>query len=446
MIQIKKSKDNIQPEINIQTGSKAEPKDKMPLLHIDGRMLYSSGIGRFLRETLKEITAIDKDIKVYLYCSHDDYKRYLNEYAINTCQVIFKNYCSPIYSVREQIRGSLINLKIKAADILYFPHYNLPLIVHKNSIITIHDFIQFKFPEYFGKIKVKIARLILNNAAKKAKKIIVVSKSTRDDFCSYFPAFKDKVEVIYNGISKRFKILEDKKRVDFLAKNRLKKYILFIGNNKPHKNISGLVNSFIEIKKEFTDFELVIISKGFNLKQPFISGMQHNRGHGIDYQGNNCQQNDLQDNNMASINEKNIAEHYTKPGIATVNNIDKKVFEDIIVIDEATDDELLYYYNCAYMLVMPSFYEGFGLPVVEAMACGCPVVASNKSSLPELCGHSAILVDPYDKKSLTEGIKKLIIDNDLRQALIKKGIERAQLFSWQNTAKKYLEVFRGFIS
>jgi glycosyltransferase involved in cell wall biosynthesis len=365
-------------------------RDNLLKIHIDGRMLYSSGIGRCLKEIVKEIIIADKNIEIFLYGKYEDYIRYLKEYSVDDNNIIFRENNAPIYSIKEQMTGSWMNLKDKSSDIFYYPHYNLPYVVHKNSVFTIHDFTQFKFPEYFGKNKVKVAKIILNNAVKKAKRIIVVSKSTLKDFYGYFPEFKEKTEVIYNGVSKKFRILDDKRKKDFLIKNGFGKYILFIGNNKSHKNISGLIKSFVEIKKEFKDFKLIIISKGFNLKE--------------------------------------IA-------------VEDKIKQDIFIVDEVSDDELVYYYNCAFMFVLPSFYEGFGLPVIEAMACGCPVITSSVSSLPEVGSNAVLYIDPYNNRSLTEGISKIIIDDDFRCRLIKRGINRAKLFSWKNTANKYTEVF-----
>ncbi len=206
-------------------------------LHVDGRMIYMSGIGRCLREIIKEIISIDKDIKFYLYGKEVDYYKYLEEYSIPDELITFTINNNPIYSFKEQFIGSWNNFNNTSDDVFYNPQYNLPYIIQKNSVFTIHDFTQFKFPEYFGKNKSKIAKLILGNAVRKAKKVIVVSKSTKKDFNEYFPDYKEKVEVIYNGISNNFRVLEDKKKNDFINRNNLNKYILFVGNNKPHKNI-----------------------------------------------------------------------------------------------------------------------------------------------------------------------------------------------------------------
>jgi len=225
-------------------------KDSILKIHIDGRMLYGSGIGRCLREVLKGIISIEKNIELSLYGNFDDYRKYLEEYSITENKITFREDKTSIYSVGEQVFGSVISLKDRSSDVFYYPHYNLPFIVNKNSVFTIHDFTQFKFPDYFGKNRVKVARLVLNNAVKKAKKIITVSKSTLNDFYNYFPEYKSKIEVIYNGVSERFKILGDKEKKDFLTENKFGRYILFIGNNKPHKNISGLIKFFFQKKKK----------------------------------------------------------------------------------------------------------------------------------------------------------------------------------------------------
>jgi len=366
-------------------------KNNLQRIHIDCRMLYSSGIGRCLREIIKELILIDSNITIYFYGSPPDYKRFMDEYYISQDRLILNINDSPIYTLKEQLAFSWINLKNKNIDIFYYPHYNLPFYTQRNNIFTIHDFIQFKFPDYFGKTRVKVAKMILDNSVKHAKKIIAVSESTAKDFGDYFPQYKEKVEVIFNGISKNFKVLDDKQKKDFAGRHKLGEYLLFIGNDKPHKNINGLINAFIEVKKEYAYLKLVIISRGFNLNSLIL---------------------------------------------------DDNIRKDIIQIDDVSETELINYYNCANMLALPSYYEGFGLPIVEAMACGCPVISSNISSMPEIAGGAAYLIDPFDVFSIKEGIKKLIEGRNLRSELIKKGIERAKVFDWRKTAIRYLETFR----
>jgi glycosyltransferase involved in cell wall biosynthesis len=355
-------------------------------------MLYMSGIGRCLREILKELVK-DGGIDISLSGREADYNKYIDEYDIDPVSINFIKYDRPIYSVSEQFIGSWNNLNLKNKyDVFYYPHYNLPFLINENSIFTIHDFTQFKFPQYFGKSRVKIARMILNNAVKKANKIITVSESTKKDFYQFFPDYDKEIKVIHNGISENFRVLTDEERKSFKQQKNLDKYILFVGNNKPHKNIDGLVRAFKHVREVYPDFKLVIISSGYKI---------NNRG------------------------------------------IVQGTGEDIIIINGVTEEELILYYNCAFMMVLPSFYEGFGLPIIEAMACGCPVVTSDVSSMPECGGDAAVYIKPHYTESFASEIKKLISSSNLRNKLIEKGIGRAKLFSWHNTAGKYLEIFRN---
>jgi glycosyltransferase involved in cell wall biosynthesis len=363
-------------------------------LHIDGRMLYMSGIGRCLREILKEMVKDDR-LDITLSGKKDDFERYIDEYGIGLDKISFRKYGTPIYSASEQLIGSCNNLLHRNNyDIFFYPHYNLPFIINRNSMFIIHDFIQFKFPQYFGKNKVKIARMILNNAVKKAKKIITVSRSTADDFNRFFPGYDKKVEVIYNGISKRFMVMPDEEKERFRKKKGLGNYILFIGNNKPHKNIKGLVKAFKTIHEEYPDFKLVIISAGFSLE-----------------------------------------------GLS----LEDKVKKDIVILDGVTEEELILYYNCAFMLVLPSFYEGFGLPIIEAMACGCPVATSNISSMPEFGGDAAVYFDPYDISSIYKAIRVIIEDKDWRMSKINRGYKRVESFTWEEAAGKYIDILYNIL-
>jgi glycosyltransferase involved in cell wall biosynthesis len=124
----------------------------------------------------------------------------------------------------------------------------------------------------------------------------------------------------------------------------------------------------------------------------------------------------------------------------------RKVKSDVFYLGYVSDAALRDLYNLATLFVYPSFYEGFGLPPLEAMACGCPVVVSNAASLPEVCGGAAYYVDPYNIESIAEGIHKVLTDEALRQSLIEKGLERAKLFSWEKSAKKHIEVFDEVLS
>jgi len=153
----------------------------------------------------------------------------------------------------------------------------------------------------------------------------------------------------------------------------------------------GLIDAFLILKEEYPEFKLVIISRGFKLN-----------------------------------------------GVS----MDNSVKQDIIIVDEVSEEELILYYNCAFTLVLPSFYEGFGLPIIEAMACGCPVITSNISSMPEIGGDAACYIDPNNVPDIADAIKKFIKNNSFRGEMIEKGRKRARYFSWKNTARSYLNIFK----
>jgi glycosyltransferase involved in cell wall biosynthesis len=126
--------------------------------------------------------------------------------------------------------------------------------------------------------------------------------------------------------------------------------------------------------------------------------------------------------------------------------IDGRIRYNIEFVGYPDDNQLVELYRNAALLSFPSFYEGFGLPPLEAMACGCPVVVSNVASLPEVCGDAAYYVDPYNVESIAEGMYKVLTDEALRQGLIEKGFARARFFSWEKSAKKHIEVFQGVLN
>ncbi len=363
-------------------------------IFIDARMINKAGIGRYLREILSNIAIIKKDISFYFNGDPAEIGEYVSNNKVFDGRNHINGYNVPIYSLKEPMAGSVLNYRNRnSMDLFFFPHYNAPFYMPENSVITIHDLIHFKFPQYFGKLKVNLAKIILRNGVKKAKKIIVDSGSTAKDLVAMFPAIREKIKVIHIGISSGFKVIDKKKVDNFKRKKKLDRYILYIGNKKAHKNLGGLVEAFLDAKRSFKDLKLVIIGKRF--KDVDIKAM-------LKYKADAA---------------------------------------DIIELENIGDNEIIYYYNAASAFVFPSFYEGFGLPPLEAMACGCPVIASNASSLPEICGDGAYYVDPDSTTSIARGICEVLGDEDLQKSLIAKGHKRAGLFKWEEAARKTLNVF-----
>jgi len=252
---------------------------------------------------------------------------------------------------------------------------------HKKQLITVHDVIPLIFPQYHNK-QYYYFKKVLPFILKKCIKILTVSYHTKNLLVNLYNINEEKISVIYNGISDRFLNCE--------VVSRKGNYILYVGRISQTKNIRGLINAF----------ELVIKKYKLNVNL-YLTGYED------------------------KLNFK----------------INSSIKEKIKFVGNVSDDDLIVLYKNALLLVLPSFYEGFGLPTLEAMACGCPVVVSNVASLPEVCADAAYYVDPYDIESIAYGIYKVLTDSDLQRFLIQKGLIRAKLFNWERSAKEHIKIF-----
>ena len=260
-------------------------------------------------------------------------------------------------------------------------------------IVTVHDLERMCFPfsrNSFGEsIGLKLDAL----AIKKARHVIAVSENTRQDLMRYLGISAAKITVIYNGVD------HQKFRPNGSTASEFP-YLLYVGSERPRKNLRRLINVFAEIKKlpQFGDLKLVKVGKPG--RSPAL------------------RQN-------------------------TLNMVKQAGLEGEVIFSEQVEDKSLQaFYSSARALVYPSLYEGFGLPVLEAMACGCPVITSNVSSLPEVSGDATLLIDPYSEHALYHAILRILSDLALRNHLISRGLERASHFSWENAAEATLEVYQ----
>jgi glycosyltransferase involved in cell wall biosynthesis len=243
-----------------------------------------------------------------------------------------------------------------------------------------------------------LQRYALSRTLKNVDMIITVSKSTKKDVikCLKFP--EEKIKVIYNGVDERFKPLKNYN--DVLHKYNINPpYILYIGTLEPRKNIPALIKAFYKLKKRGIRHKLVIVGKkGWKYKQIF-----------------------------RVVEDLNLRRDVVFTGYVSYNDLPK-------------------FYSAADLFVYPSLYEGFGLPPLEAMACGCPVITSNVSSLPEVVGDAGFIVDPSDIGGLSRTIKELLANDSLRENVIRKGLKRIKEFSWEKTAKESLKVYKEVIN
>lgn len=294
-------------------------------------------------------------------------------------------------------------LKVKKTkvDILH-TQYHIPLFTNVPSIITFHDVSYLTHPEffpYFEKIKMSF---FMPYSVKKAKKIISVSEFSKKEIKRIYGIPENRICSIYNGISDEFKIISENDIQKTLKKYKIfTPYILTVSNIQPRKNLKGLVKSFFRILKENKNFpcNLVIVGKKLWLYDEIFS---------------------------------------------EIRNSEFK--EKVIFTDYIDNSDLIGLYNGAKMFVYVSFYEGFGFPVLEAMACGCPVITSNVSSLPEIVGNAAIMVNPSNIDEISQAMITLYYDNSLQKRLKEKGYLQAKKFSWKECAQKTLEVYKEVLS
>lgn len=359
-------------------------------IFLDARMLYHSGIGRYSRNLYRELLKLENPPRITL--GVDETVRRRLEIKEDPDTISFP---APIYSIREQLWGGYLGWRYKRRfDLFHFPSYNIPWLLPSNTVVTCHDLIHLLFPRYFPPHKVYFARQLLKRVADHAERIITVSESTKRDILRFFPQTEGKIRVVYNGVGPEFRPLEKEVVAEFKRRRQLDDYLLYVGTLKSYKNLPRLIAAYARLKTRYPTLKLIIL----------------------------CQKDYNNDEVCQAIS-------HWKAG-------------DGVILDQPADTgDLVLYYNAARLLVLPSMYEGFGLPPLEAMACGTPVVVSNVSSMPEVVGDAGILIDPYDVDSITEGIERGLSDSDLYKRLSRDGLDIARQFTWEETARRTWQVY-----
>lgn len=286
-------------------------------------------------------------------------------------------------------------------DLLHV-QYTAPLFANCPIVTTIHDISYEHYPELFTKKEALLLSYGIQNTAKKAAKILTVSEYSKQDLIDTYHIPEEKIVVTYNSIDESFRLLEDQGKIAQM-KEKYKiagDYILAVGNLQPRKNIVRLLEAYKNLRLENKNIteKLVIVGKKAWL--------------------------------YTDIFQK----------IADFAYID-----DVIITGYVPQEDLPVLYNGAKIFVYPSLFEGFGLPVLEAMACGAPVVTSNVSSLPEVSGDAAVLIDPYQVDAIADGIYQLLHQPQLYEECRRKGLERAGQFSWKKTAEKTVDVYKSIL-
>jgi glycosyltransferase involved in cell wall biosynthesis len=360
---------------------------------IDTRIIYKSmtAIGRTTYELVKGLSEIDKENE-YFILYRDNPLGFLEGMSN------FNRYYSTIsrHSPRVQVEIPLFQYK-KKIDVFHSTHFVKPLWEPCKSVVTIYDLLYLYYPQYFRRQSIAYYNILIPKVVKRANKVITISQSVKNDLVNLLKCPEDKIDVIMLAFDKkRFNVISD---LDLVKRATLKynipcKYVLYVGTSKPHKNLERLIKAFSLIVRE-TEHSLV------------IGGIKDSQYTTL------CQ----------LIKELGIEDR-------------------IIFTDEIDETDLPLIYNGAELFVFPSFHEGFGLPPLEAMACGVPVLVSNATSLPEVVGDAAIMFNPYDIEEIAQNMKRILNNKNLQGEMRIKGLERCQEFSWRKTAEKTLNTYK----
>lgn len=377
----------------------------MARIVIDARMVNESGIGRYLRNLIDGLQELDKKNEYFILLLKKDFDTLDFGKKFTKVLADFR-----WYTLEEQIRLSRI-LKRIDADLVHFPHFNVPYFYDGKFVVTIHDLIHQSFsmdrstrtPIVYG-LKHLGYKKIFGNALNKSEKVLVPSQYVKSQLMNKWKIDNRKIMITPEGVDTKLytivNTLSKSQNEDILRKFSIKPpYIFYIGNAHPHKNIEGLIKAFLRLKD---------------------SGLR---------------QNDMGDLKLVLSGQDNFFWKKIRKDSRFRGN-------DIVYTGYVTEEELVVLYKNAKAFVMPSFEEGFGLPILEAFALDCPVVSSNAASLPEVGGNAAIYFNPLDTFDVSSKIDQVLDSEKLRKELIEKGKKRVKQFSWQKMIEQTLEVYQ----
>jgi glycosyltransferase involved in cell wall biosynthesis len=360
---------------------------------IDARKLHDYGIGTYVRNLVHTLARQGGTDTYVLLCSQRDVP------FVRALGPQFEPLPEPAanYSVREQFSVPAA-LRRARVDLFHAPHYVVPPLTRCPYVVTIHDCIHLRFPQYLPNRAAHVyARTMMWTSARRARRVLTVSEASKDDILHYLHVPADRVEVVPNGLDERFATAptaEDLARV----RERFQltePFILYAGNIKPHKNVDRLIEAYSILRRQgITGTKLLIIGDELS-KYPALRRLVHRF----------------------------------------------QLHKHVRFFGFVPDRTLAALYRLASVFVFPSLYEGFGLPPLEAMAAGAPVVTSNVSSLPGVVGDAALLIDPLDAGAIASAMARVLSEPALRADLICRGLERAKLFSWDRTVTRIRAIY-----
>lgn len=359
------------------------------MITIDLRLINASGMGTYLRNIIPTVIETFGDSKFNLIGNAEELQQFpwtaRNNINLIDCK-------SPIYSIREQLE--MIRKIPKDTTLFWSPHYNIPLLYRGKLLVTVYDVFHLAMPHLVGGMHKRLyAKLMFNAVCRKADAIITISHFTKQELNRLVGCKNQKIYPIHLGVAESWFSIKP------TTNPHSKPYLLYVGNVKPHKNLSNLVKAFELIYRNIPH-DLVIIGK----KEGFITG-------------------DSETISLAS-----------------------KLGDRVYFTGHVNDEALKQYIVHADALIFPSFYEGFGLPPLEAMAAGCPVIVSEAASLPEVCGNAVLYCNPYRYEDIAGKIMEILNNESLRNELRSKGIAHARKFSWEKCCIETCNVISNLVA
>ena len=380
-----------------------------------------AGIGHYTHCLVRNLLKIDQENEYVLFFD--------NRISDSAAKLVIGNNQNvkarffPFYQYKQYLPFAYSQMLVAAflsrekLDLYHSPANVIPLQYSGKSVVTLHDLAIYKHPDWFPSNfmsrQIFSTKILVPKSLRKAKRIIAVSENTKQDIIKQFKIPAKKIEVVYEGVMKSDDL--GNKKLIIPDKQTLKKkfdikdnYILFLGTIEPRKNIAALVKAYHGL---LTRNRIKSQKDNKNFPQLVLAG-----GRGWKY----------------------------KEVFKTIKNL--KLEKEIKYLDYVDHQDKIGLMQNALCFVFPSKYEGFGLPILEAMNLGIPVISSNVSSIPEVAGEAAILINPDSVSDLVQAIEKVVGDKKLREELSQKGREQSQKFSWQKTAEETLAIYKEVLS
>lgn len=362
---------------------------------------HTAGLSQYIYELLTNLRLQPpyQRYEAFVTSAPDDIK--LSPTPNFQCCLVGSAFVKPsLRIVWEQLIQPLI-LARRPPDLIHALGYALPLAWPGRSAISICDLSFVRYPELFNRSNAIYLATIARLSARKATAVLTISESTRRDVINLFGVPAERVTTTYCGVSDRFRPVPASQLDAFRARHELPaEFLLYIGTIEPRKNLAGLVKAYAAYRRQVAEPMPLILGGGRGWKDQEVFNL---------------------------VERLDLKEHVRFPGYIP-------------------GDDLASWYSAATAFIYPSRYEGFGLPVAEAMACGTPVITSAVSSLPEVVGETGLLVDPDDEAALAAAITRLASDSDLRRTLSLAGQERAARFRWERMAAETAALYERVIN